>query len=247
MIRDAAPAGKAAPSEIAPHRVCTRSARVWDSLRDGFNVLHCPLCVGMAERYAEDRRRAYFHCPGCDLVIADPASHLGEAAEKAEYDRHQNDPADARYRRFLSRLATPLLGRLIRGMNGLDYGCGPGPALALMLEEAGMRMAVYDPFYAPNPDTLARQYDFVTCTEVVEHFSSPARHWGELTALVKPGGWLGIMTKLVISRERFMTWHYKDDPTHVAFYSPATFAWLGKHFGLTVERVDRDALLMQKS
>jgi hypothetical protein len=210
-------------------------------------MLGCPLCAHGAETYAEDRWRAYFHCPRCDLVFADPASHLDAAAAKEEYDRHENDPADSGYRRFLNRLAAPLVSRLSRGMEGLDYGCGPGPTLSVMLEEAGMTMAVYDPVYRPDPVVLDRRYDFVTCTEVVEHFSQPAHDWQCLTALVRPGGWLGIMTKLVISRERFVHWHYKNDLTHVGFYSPATFAWLGTHFGLTVERVDRDVLLMQKS
>lgn len=210
-------------------------------------MLLCPLCATVAERYGEDPRRAYFHCPNCDVVFADPASHLDERGEKAEYDLHQNDPADQGYRRFLSRLANPLLARLSRGMLGLDYGCGPGPALSAMLEEAGMIMAIHDPFYSPNLEALARRHDFVTCTEVVEHFSTPAHDWARLTALVKPGGWLGIMTKPVISRERFFSWHYKDDPTHVTFYSPVTFAWLGAHFEFTVERVDQDVFLMQKA
>jgi hypothetical protein len=210
-------------------------------------MLRCPLCANEAGTYAEDRRRAYFHCPRCDLVFADPSSHLDAEAEKAEYDRHENDPSDSRYRRFLGRLAKPLLGRLSPGMRGLDYGCGPGPTLSLMLEEAGMIMAVHDPFFRPNPEALGLQHDFVTCTEVVEHFTNPARDWERLSALLRTGSWLGIMTKLVIGRERFVTWHYKDDPTHVAFYSPSTFAWLGTHFGLTVERVDRDVILLQKT
>ncbi|QDV35577.1 class I SAM-dependent methyltransferase [Tautonia plasticadhaerens] len=209
-------------------------------------MLHCPLCSRRVEPYVEDRRRAYFHCARCDLVSADPGSHLDAAAERAYYDLHENDPADRGYRRFLGRLAGPLLGRLSPGMRGLDYGCGPGPTLSVMLEEAGMHMEVHDPLYRPNPGALGRHYDFVTCTEVVEHFRRPAEDWGRLTALVRPGGWLGIMTKLVISRERFAAWHYKDDPTHVSFYSPATFEWLGVRFGLAVERVDRDVLLLQK-
>ncbi|WP_074310845.1 class I SAM-dependent methyltransferase [Singulisphaera sp. GP187] len=206
----------------------------------------CPLCAHRTEPYVEDRRRAYFQCLRCALVFADPASQLEAAEEKAEYDRHQNDPADWRYRRFLNRLAGPLLSRLSPGMQGLDYGCGPGPTLSVMLEEAGMSMAVFDPFYRPRTDVLNRTYDFVTCTEVVEHFSNPAQDWGRLTALLHPGSWLGIMTKLVINRERFATWHYKDDPTHVSFYSPETFAWLGTQFGLTVERVDQDVLMLRK-
>lgn len=209
-------------------------------------MLYCPLCTHRAGKYLEDRRRAYFHCPRCDLVFADPASHLEVAGQKEEYDRHENDPADWRYRLFLSRLVTPLLDRLVPGMQGLDYGCGPGPALSLMLEEAGMSMTDFDPFYRPNAAALNRNYDFVTCTEVVEHFSTPAHDWERLTALLRSRGWLGIMTKLVISRERFANWHYKEDPTHVAFYSPKTFSWLGAEFGFIVDQVDRDVLIMRK-
>lgn len=209
-------------------------------------MLNCPLCEHGASDYLEDRRRTYFHCACCDLVFADPASHLDPVREKEEYDRHENDPADVRYRGFLNRLAEPLLGRLTPGMEGLDFGCGPGPTLSVMLEEAGMAMTLFDPYYRPNADALGRSYDFVTCTEVVEHFRRPAQDWQRLTQLLRPGGWLGIMTKLVISRDRFANWHYKDDPTHVSFYSPKTFSWLGVRFGFAVERVDRDVLVFQK-
>jgi len=40
------------------------------------------------------------------------------------------------------------------------------------------------------------------------------------------GGWLGIMTKRVRDQEAFKTWHYKNDPTHIGFFSEATFQWL---------------------
>jgi hypothetical protein len=209
-------------------------------------MLPCPLCSHEIIPYFEDRRRAYFSCSRCDLVSADPESHLDAESEKVYYDLHENDPAHEGYRRFLGRLAEPLLGRLTGGMRGLDYGCGPGPTLSIIMEEAGMIMEDYDPYYRPDRGVLGRSYDFVTCTEVVEHFRRPIEDWAGLTALLRPGGWLGVMTKLVISRERFATWHYKDDPTHVSFYSPKTFDWLGEQFGLTVERVNNDVFLLQK-
>ncbi|MDA1381669.1 methyltransferase domain-containing protein [Plesiomonas shigelloides subsp. oncorhynchi] len=65
----------------------------------------------------------------------------------------------------------------------MDFGCGPGPLLAQMLEEAGFRMHKYDPYFHPERATLAREYDFVTCTEVAEHFMPPRKnsrfcaHW----------------------------------------------------------------------
>ena len=209
--------------------------------------MHCPLCHAPgAVHYHRDARRDYYHCGRCRLVFADPATHLDAAAEKAVYDQHENDPSDAGYRRFLSRLAHPLLKRLTPGMQGLDYGSGPGPTLSVMLEEAGMVMAIYDPYYAPDPAPLHRRYDFVTCTETVEHFCRPARDWARLVSLVRPGGYLGIMTKLVIDRERFRDWHYRRDLTHVSFHHADTFAWLGHHFELGVERIDTDVILLHK-
>ena len=208
----------------------------------------CPLCTQAAADFCADRRRRFFRCDGCGLVFVDPASHLGAGEEKAVYDLHCNDPADARYRAFLTRLADPLRERLKPGMQGLDYGCGPGPTLGPMLREAGMCMSEYDPVYRPEAALLERQYDFVTCTEVVEHFREPGADWPRLAQLVRPGGWLGIMTWLVESADPavFRAWGYKGDPTHVSFYSPATLEWLGRELGFTVWRLDERVILMRR-
>lgn len=214
----------------------------------GYNarMLPCPLCYQTTSAFFADRLRTYHECSCCRLIFADPASHVSPEREKALYDLHENDPEDAGYRRFLGRLSVPLLARLAPGMAGLDYGSGPGPVLAAMLEDAGMVMSVYDPFYAPDRGPLQRQYDFLTCTEVVEHFRHPAEDWKGMVALVCPGGWLGIMTQLAISRERFTRWQYKNDPSHVSFYSEATFAWLARHYRMDWERLGRDVILMRK-
>ena len=81
--------------------------------------------------------------------------------------------------------------RLQPGMQGLDSGCGPGPVLSMLLREAGMAMTDDDPFYAPNVDALQRQYDFVACTEVVEHFRDPHAGWAQLMARARPGTGVG--------------------------------------------------------
>jgi transcription initiation factor TFIIIB Brf1 subunit/transcription initiation factor TFIIB len=209
-------------------------------------MIRCPLCHQSATPFWEDARRAYFQCPDCGLVFADPASHLTREDEKRVYDQHENDPSDARYRQFLGRLAQPLLARLQPGMSGLDYGSGPGPTLSMLLEEAGMTMAIYDPIYAPDRTVLERTYDFVTCSEVAEHFRVPGEEWKRLVSLVHPGGWLGIMTKQVLDRERFPTWHYKNDPTHVCFYSQRTWKWLGDRHRLLVTRIPPDVVILQK-
>ena len=203
--------------------------------------------MGVAATFCADRLRSYLRCPRCELVFADPRSHLSSELERAEYDLHENDPGDERYRAFLSRLAGPLLTRVEPGMHGLDFGCGPGPTLSVMLREHGLVVDDYDPLYAADPALLQRQYDFVTATEVVEHFCSPAAAWRQLASLVRPGGWLGIMTLLAPDdAESFSRWWYKNDPTHVSFYAASTFDWLAESMRFSVERLDERVLLMQR-
>ena len=69
------------------------------------------------------------------------------------------------------------------------------PALAAMLRERGLTVALYDPFYAPDESVWSRAYDFITATEVLEHLHEPARELDRLFAALRPGGWLGVMTK----------------------------------------------------
>ncbi|BDY06922.1 class I SAM-dependent methyltransferase [Ferrimonas sp. YFM] len=210
--------------------------------------MHCPLCQHhQTQHYHQDKKRHYFQCARCELVFADPNALLPPSAEKHQYDQHQNDPADQGYRRFLSRVAQPLMQRLAPGSQGLDFGCGPGPTLSLMLEEAGHSVALYDPYFHPDRAPLRSHYDFVTCTEAIEHFYRPGREWQLLLELVRPGGTLALMTKLVKDRQAFANWHYKNDPTHVSFFSRTTFEFLAQRDDLTVEFIGNDVVLLQKA
>jgi 2-polyprenyl-3-methyl-5-hydroxy-6-metoxy-1,4-benzoquinol methylase len=187
----------------------------------------------------------YWRCDECQARGLNPAHHPDAATEHAEYDKHQNDIHDPGYRAFLDRLAAPLRARLTPTAQGLDYGCGPGPALAHMLREAGHDMAVYDPFYAPDAGVLNAQYDFITCTEVAEHFHTPAEEFDRLGAMLRPGGWLALMTTFQTEDARFATWHYRMDPTHVVFYRAATLAHIAALRGWTCEIPRKDVALMQ--
>jgi SAM-dependent methyltransferase len=175
-----------------------------------------------------------------------PRFYLDRESERREYDLHRNDVDDPGYRRFLSRLADPLAERLAPGASGLDFGCGPGPALANMLEGAGHRVALYDSFYRPNPGVLENRYDFICATEVVEHLHRPGEILGLLWSLLRGGGWLGVMTKLVLDADAFSRWHYKNDPTHVCFFSETTWRWWARERGALLELPAPDVILLGK-
>lgn len=180
-------------------------------------------------------------------MFVPPYQFLSPAREKAHYDLHQNSPADQAYRGFLSRILLPLSEKLKPGDCGLDFGSGPGPTLSRMFEELGHAMTVYDYFYAKDEGALQHSYDFITATETVEHLHSPKTELDRLWNLLKPGGYLGIMTKLVLNREAFANWHYKNDPTHVCFFSIDTFNWLAACWHAKLEFVGNDVVLFEKA
>lgn len=206
----------------------------------------CPVCRAPGtEHFLSVGGRDYRRCATCAARFLERSQLPTREAELAHYLSHENDPDDPGYRRFLARLADPLLARSPRGSQGLDYGCGSGPALAAMLREAGRETALYDPFFHPDPAPLARVYDFVTCTETAEHFHRPAEEFARLMALVRPGGWLAIMTCFQTDDSRFRDWRYRMDPTHVVFYREETLRHLAAAAGWRFETPCKDVGLMQ--
>ncbi len=209
--------------------------------------MRCPVCEGPDGRaFQVIGERAYGRCTRCEATFLFPEHRPSRQAERAEYELHRNTGDDAGYRAFLSQVATPLLQRLAPGRSGLDYGCGPGPVLATMLREAGHTVALYDPFFHPDQAALATLHDFITCTEVAEHFHQPAAEFRRLDAMLRPGGWLALMTRFQTDDARFAQWHYRRDPTHVVFYRETTLRWLAQHHGWHCEVPGANVVLMQK-
>lgn len=208
----------------------------------------CPLCgASPADLIGGVGDPTCWRCGVCALVFVDPAARLAPEEELAHYRTHENDPADPRYRAFLSRLIDPLVPHLRPGMSGLDYGSGPGPAIRPMLRVHGIEVTDWDPFFAPDEATLARTYDVVTCSETAEHFFEPGPEFARIDRLLNPGGWLGLMTEPLTDEVEFRTWWYRRDPTHVCFYGPRTFDWIAARFGWHVRPAGRTVVLFRKS
>lgn len=196
----------------------------------------CPLCYNhQTDVVLKDNIHTYLYCSKCFLRFVHPDDRLDLHEEKSRYDLHENDPADPRYRNFLNQLFEPVQNTISSGSTGLDYGSGPGPALHLMFEEAGYKMAHYDPFYHDDPNVLNRKYDFITVSETAEHFYHPGKEFHKLWQLLNPGGVLGIMTLLLTDPDHFADWYYRSEDTHVALYQPETFRWISSMLNADLE------------
>ena len=211
----------------------------------------CPLChsdrTALLYTGRDNRdRRSYVLCSVCDLVFVPRRFHLGREAQKRRYLSHNNDPDDPDYRGFLSRLWDEISPHLVGGARGLDYGAGPGPALAEMMREEGFDVRVYDPLFHPDRPALETEYDFITSTETAEHLACPREDFDKLGAMLKPSGWLGVMTGMLDDWSAFPDWYYRLDPTHICFYSRNTMNWLGEQYRWRVEFPRENVTLFQK-
>jgi len=222
---------------------------------------HCPLCGTSAVSGGRALSRLYCICPLCDLRFIPPAFHLSPAQEYARYLLHQNSGANTGYVKFLMVAVECLKNHLSKTHQGaptvLDYGSGPGPVLVELLNQHGFAAVGYDPHFGDQSvpgivvtASLVGQgpFDAVVSTETVEHFRTPRIEWKKMIALIRPGGFLVVVTSLVVPGIDLSKWHYANDPTHIVFYSESTFRYIAEQWGLSlVETNGRHWVVMQKN
>jgi hypothetical protein len=209
--------------------------------------MQCPLCFQEeTELFHQDKVRSYQRCLVCELVFVPPKYLLSAQDEKTRYDLHENNSNNEGYKQFLLQLVTPMLDFLEPGDKGLDFGCGPEPVLESLFDSDQFKIDLYDPFYANKPEVLAEKYNFITSTEVVEHLYYPAQVFQHLVEMLCKNGTLGLMTKPLPDKATFSTWWYKNDLTHVCFYSEATFAWIADKWQLNIEYRKGDVVIYRK-
>ncbi len=119
----------------------------------------------------------------------------------------------------------------------LDYGSGPQPVLAEILRAKDYQVEIYDSFYAQNKFKPG-SFDLITSTEVFEHFHNPIKEIEKIIDLTKPNGYIAVLTRFCPELEKFKSWFYKDDKTHVSFYTVKTFEYIAKRFNLKILKHD---------
>lgn len=209
------------------------------------------ICIVCKNQEAVDfkniKQKRYWKCSYCEAIFLDKEFYLSSNDEYKHYLTHNNDVNDPRYKQFLSNLMLPLIDRIKLNSIGLDYGCGPGPALSLMLREKGYQMFNYDPFFHFKKRNLLKKYDFICCTETVEHFHNPFGEFTRFNELLNNNGTIGIMTNFHSEQDIFENWYYIKDPTHVVFYNKKTFQIIAKIFDWDSEFLGNNLVFLKKN
>jgi len=208
----------------------------------------CPLCY--TESFQPDvegpKGRLFHLCENCMLVFEEKSNLPNRDEEKERYLEHENSIHQKGYVTHLNQAIKPALKYLKPGFRCLDYGCGPVPTLNKLVEKEGFACEFYDPIFFP--ENSLGTYDFVFATECFEHFFRPANELKKLGGLLKPGGFLVVMTQFWKETTKFKGWRYANDPTHVVFYHEQTFRFIAAHFGFEILEIinDRVVILQKK-
>ncbi|OJF77580.1 MAG: hypothetical protein BKP49_00945 [Treponema sp. CETP13] len=222
--------------------------------------MKCPFCRKNDLYSIYNTKNMYWRCKNCNGIIRDKSFLLSPPEQKKRYLYHNNDINDPGYKKFLMDFIQPILDEASQNCSIIqkpitriiDYGCGPIKIETLsnlncifqaLVEKSNSdnqtlfasdcELLQWDPFFSPNPIALKDPADLVCCLEVVEHFENSKDDFEYLAKACKVGGIVVIGTMLVPDKdEDFKKWWYKNDATHVSFYSLESLKQCGINVGL---------------
>jgi hypothetical protein len=191
---------------------------------------NCPLCNGKGIPFYKDLKHLFYECADCQGIFRDKSQLLDPDQEKERYLHHVSNIDDEGYYKFVSPIINEVKTHDHNGNTGLDYGCGHTPVLSELLRKEHYDMEIFDAVFFPETSVLKRQYHFIVCCEVMEHFYQPSKDFKLLYECLAQGGKLICKTHLFETGMDFGQWYYKNDPSHVFIYQFRTIVWVKDHF-----------------
>jgi len=187
--------------------------------------MRCLICQADTIDFLDSKMKTEtYRCGHCGVIFKDPQTYQSLDLQKQRYDLHENHAEDAGYRSYFQQFLDFVLPQAGSCTTALDFGCGSSTLLAEMLTEKGIKATAYDPIYHPEVSYQERTYDLITSVEVFEHLHDPLAVLKRLAGLLSRDGILALRTAFVPATiEEYLDWYYRQDPTHVVFFSPETF------------------------
>lgn len=217
--------------------------------------MQCILCGCSQTKAAavsvKKSKKTFFRCAKCDFCFLDRTQLLDFSQEKERYLLHRNSIDNAGYVNWLGGIVDCAVHEIdLEEKNVLDYGCGHTPVLPAILKSKVPHIGkvdYYDLYFFPNID-FSEKYACIFAVEVFEHFRDVYKEAVRVFSLIEPGGYIVISTGLLPEENKFASWWYIQDATHISFYSLQTFKWFARMFSLKIIFSDgKSAVILQKS
>ena len=213
--------------------------------------MNCHICNKKSEGFVVKRKKwekIYYKCPRCEYIFIDPKELLNTKEELGRYEEHNNSIEDSGYRNYFKDFIEYSMEGVDKDASILDYGSGPQPVLASVMEELGYtNVSIYDKYFTKEELDPNKKYDLITSTEVVEHIYEPMDTFRDLANRLVSGGRLVIMTNFHLNdMEHFRKWWYTNDPTHVVFYNVKTMEYIADFLGLEVVKTNNKNIIIFK-
>jgi len=208
---------------------------------------NCIICTSPTYLDTDQKGRIFHFCPKCRFISLDHSFHLTPSEEKKRYDLHNNSSDNPGYIQWLSRFAEiAVIPYVTTDKRILDFGSGPNPLLKELLELKGYSVDIYDRYFHDYP--YSGCYDMIISTEVIEHLKSPLKILESLKESLNEGGYLSLKTAFHPDEDSaFLKWWYKEDSTHISFFSMKTFEYISGKTGLKMHFCDRDSIMLFKN
>jgi len=209
-----------------------------------YSNIKCPLCATLSDIYLNSNS-IYYRCKECCGIFAHKRDLIDLESEKEVYLQHTNDVEDKNYQKFVSPITDVILKDFTPNSEGLDFGAGTGPVLSKVLEDNGFNIKQYDPFFHNYPKLLENRYDYIASCEVIEHFHNPYKEFKLLKNMLKPDAKLYLMTEIYNNGIDFASWYYKNDPTHIFFYSKESLLWIKNEFDFKSVSINKRLVIFE--
>ena len=206
----------------------------------------CPLCNFETKQLLTFRKKDYHKCGNCHAIFMLPDFFVSLETEKNRYELHNDGTNDSGYLNFVKPITDYVKEHFTSTHKGLDFGAGHSVVIANVLNELSLSVKIYDPFFHNNKELLEEKYDYIIACEVIEHFHNPIKEFTLLSSMLNPFGKLIIMTDPLIESTDFSKWYYKNDETHVFFYSLKTFEFIQQTLGFKKLTINNRLIVFEK-
>ena len=218
----------------------------------------CKCCNSLLNEVILVKDKKYHFCSNCNSVFLDSEFYLTSENQKDRYLLHNNTLEDAGYKKYLEKFFDEVISfAKSKNHTYLDYGSGPNPCLVELVKQKYSdfeQIDAWDLFFTKDFTPKEDFYSLITCLEVAEHFENPIESFLHIKSLLKKDGLLAVQTQIFYPEDdfektskKFATWWYKEDTTHVTFYSKEGLINCCKNCGLEfLTQINKNLLVFTK-